>query len=93
LDRWAKEKLSDFGRLWAAREFRSRYASEIADIVARYAKFNARRKPDLFEPNTYSQVNYREAETVAQQFQILSRKRRVVALLHQHASRRQVESP
>jgi Glycosyl hydrolase family 115/Gylcosyl hydrolase family 115 C-terminal domain/Glycosyl hydrolase family 67 N-terminus len=70
--RWPKERISEFGRLWAAREFGSRYASAIAEIVARYAKFNARRKPELLEPNTYSLVNYREAETVAQQFQDLT---------------------
>jgi Glycosyl hydrolase family 115/Gylcosyl hydrolase family 115 C-terminal domain len=70
--RWPKEKISEFGRLWAEREFGSRYAAQIAEIVARYAKFNARRKPELLEPNTYSLINYREAETVALEFQRLT---------------------
>jgi hypothetical protein len=70
--RWPKEKISEFGRLWATREFGSPHAAEIAEIVAQYAKFNARRKPELLEPNTYSLVNYREAESVAQQFQDLT---------------------
>jgi Glycosyl hydrolase family 115/Gylcosyl hydrolase family 115 C-terminal domain/Glycosyl hydrolase family 67 N-terminus len=70
--RWPKEKISEFGQLWAEREFGSRYASAIAEIVARYAKFNARRKPELLEPTTYSLINYREAETVALEFQKLT---------------------
>lgn len=72
--RWPKEKIAEFGRLWAEREFGSRYAPEIAEIIAKYAKFNGRRKPELLEPGTYSLANYREAETVADQFQELTNK-------------------
>jgi hypothetical protein len=63
-DRWSKDRLDEFGRLWAEREFGSKYATEIADIVAKYTKFNARRKPELIDPGTFSLENYNEADSV-----------------------------
>ena len=70
--RWPKEKLGEFGSLWATREFGPQYASEIADIISKYTKYNGRRKPELLEPNTYSAVNYREADTVIEEFQAIT---------------------
>jgi hypothetical protein len=61
---WPKERLSDFTREWAEREFGPARAPEIADIVARYTKFNGRRKPELLAPDTFSLVNYEEADHV-----------------------------
>src|SRR5260370_39979399 len=37
--------------------------------MEKYAKYNGRRKPELLEPGTYSQVNYEEADRVAAEFQ------------------------
>ena len=71
-ERWPKENIAEFSRLWAEREFGPRYAAEIADILSRYAKYNGRRKPELLEPGTYSQVNYREADTVVEDFQVIA---------------------
>ena len=59
-DRWTNENINEYTRLWAEREFGSQYAAEIADIIAKYTKYNGRRKPELLEANTYSLVNYRE---------------------------------
>ena len=67
-DRWSQDNLQDFGRLWAAREFGPEHAAEIAEIVAKYTKFNGRRKPELLEPDTYSPVHYHEAERVSAEF-------------------------
>jgi hypothetical protein len=39
--------------------------------VDAYAKFNARRKPELLEPNTYSLTDYQEAEKVVAGFRAL----------------------
>jgi hypothetical protein len=72
--RWPKENIAQFVELWATREFGPRYAAEIADIVAKYTKYNGRRKPELLEPTTYSLENYREAETVAAGFETISKK-------------------
>jgi len=63
-DRWPKEKLSEFTRLWAEREFGAEFASPIADIVSQCTKFNARRKPELLSPGTFSLVDYQEADKV-----------------------------
>lgn len=67
--RWPKEKLGEFTAEWATREFGATCASEIAKIMEKYAKYNGRRKPELLEPETYSQVNYEEADRVAAEFQ------------------------
>jgi len=62
--KWPKEKMSEYGKLWAQREFGQQYAADIADIMTKYTKYNARRKPELLEPTTFSLVNYNEADTV-----------------------------
>ena len=72
--RWPKEKISEFTRLWAQREFGPQYADQIADIVSKYTKYNARRKPELIDPNTFSIVNYREADTVVADFNAITAK-------------------
>ncbi|MFZ5493760.1 MAG: glycosyl hydrolase 115 family protein [Verrucomicrobiota bacterium] len=60
--RWPYEKLNDYSRRWAAREFGSAHAAEIAALVNGYSKLNRRRTPELLAPDTYSLTNYREAE-------------------------------
>src|SRR5258708_27798690 len=77
-DRWSKEKLKEYTRTWAEREFGPEFASDIADIVEKYAKYNGRRKPDLLEPTTFSLVNYREAECVAEEFRVASEKAQAI---------------
>jgi len=71
-DQWPADKLNEYTREWATREFGPEHAAEIAEIVAKYTKFNGRRKPELLEPATYSLVNFREAETVISDYQHLS---------------------
>jgi hypothetical protein len=69
---WPAERIGDYTRLWAEREFGPEHAAEVAEVVAAYTKYNGRRKPELLEPNTYSLVNYREAETVVSDYQRLA---------------------
>ncbi len=71
-NRWGKDHLQEFTELWAEREFGSEYAAEIADIVSRYTQYNGRRKPELLEPDTFSQVNYREADRVYTEWKSLT---------------------
>jgi hypothetical protein len=59
-----KDRIADWTRAWAAREFGAKHAAEIADIVGKYGKYNGWRKPEQLRPETYSIVNYREAERV-----------------------------
>ncbi|ACB75282.1 glycosyl hydrolase 115 family protein [Opitutus terrae] len=69
---WTESNTDDFTRGWAAREFGGEHAAEIADIVTRYTRYNARRKPELLSPTTYSLVNDREAETVVADYNALA---------------------
>lgn len=61
----SKDKIAEYQRRWAEREFGKEHAAEIADIAAKYAKYNGRRKPELIKPDTFSVANYREAEGVS----------------------------
>jgi hypothetical protein len=72
--KWPKEKVSEFTRLWAQREFGPQYADKIADIVSKYTKYNARRKPELVDTKTFSIINYREAENVVADFNAITAK-------------------
>jgi hypothetical protein len=73
-DAWTRENIQEFTRLWAEREFGPAHASEIAGILSRYTKYNARRKPESLSPTTYSLVNYREAERVVADYQAIAAK-------------------
>lgn len=72
--RWTNENIGQYTRLWAQREFGPKYADEIADIVNKYTKYNARRKPELLEPTTYSLTQYQEAERVVADFNAIAKK-------------------
>ncbi|MEZ0482939.1 glycosyl hydrolase 115 family protein [Fibrella aquatica] len=63
-NKWPAAKLDEYTRLWAEKQFGPKHAAAIADMLAKYTKYNARRKPELLSPDTYSLTNYREAETV-----------------------------
>jgi Glycosyl hydrolase family 115/Gylcosyl hydrolase family 115 C-terminal domain len=70
--RWNNDNLDEFTGLWAEREFGPKYAGDIADILSKYTKYNGRRKPEMLAPDTYSQVNYQEAETVVTDFRTIT---------------------
>ena len=65
---WPKERLGEFTKLWAAREFGPAYASEIADLIAKCGKYTGRRKPELLGPTTFSLVNYEEGDRVSEEY-------------------------
>ncbi|MBP1205010.1 hypothetical protein JOD97_003052 [Duganella sp. 1411] len=69
---WPAERLPDYLRQWAAREFGTRHAHRIADIVDKYTRYNARRRPEQLAPDTYSLVNYDEAERVVADYTLLA---------------------
>jgi hypothetical protein len=68
---WPKERISEFTRLFVAREFGAEHAGEIAEIFAKYTKFNGRRKPELLDESTFSLVNYQEADRVLAEWKSL----------------------
>ncbi len=71
---WPKERIPEFGLAWAEREFGKKYAPEIAELIAGYSRHNGQRKPELQDANTYSLINYGEAERIYAQMQSLSDK-------------------
>ena len=66
------ERLPDYTYRWAADQFGVAHAAAIAGILEKYTQYNARRKPELLSPDTYSLTNYREAETVTTDYQALA---------------------
>ncbi|HZD30079.1 MAG TPA: glycosyl hydrolase 115 family protein, partial [Candidatus Angelobacter sp.] len=69
--RWPKDTIAEYTRMWAAREFGTEYATAIAHIVSGYTTLNGRRKPELLAPDTFSQIDYQEAERVVAEWQAL----------------------
>ena len=63
-ERWPGERLDEYGRAWAAREFGPEHAVEVSALIHGYTRLNGRRKPEMLAPDTLSLVNYREAERV-----------------------------
>jgi hypothetical protein len=69
---WPADRLPEYLKLWAAREFGQQHADEIADLVAKYVKYNGRRKPELLESSTYSLVNYNESARIVDEYKALA---------------------
>jgi hypothetical protein len=70
--------LPEYTRLWVVEQFGENNSEEIAGIITRYLKFNSRRKPELLSPETYSLINYREAETVVKKYNELANKAKTI---------------
>nr|WP_051364474.1 glycosyl hydrolase 115 family protein [Pontibacter actiniarum] len=73
-EKWPAERLDEYTKQWAAQQFPQQYATEIAELLAKYGKYNSRRKPELLSPETYSLTNYREAESVVAEYLQLAEK-------------------
>lgn len=61
---WGVDSTADWAKAWAAREFGSTLASEIADIMVKFGIAANRRKFELIEPNSYSVINYNEGDAI-----------------------------
>lgn len=69
---WPHQRIPEFGELWAEREFGKPLAKEIAALMQGYTRHNGRRKPELMAPDTYSLLNYSEAERILAELQQLT---------------------
>ncbi|MCL6525089.1 MAG: glycosyl hydrolase 115 family protein [Thermoflavifilum sp.] len=69
---WPASRLPVYYRQWAAEQFNEELASKVAYFLAQYTKFNARRKPELITPFTYSLTHYDEANRVVHAYQQLA---------------------
>lgn len=65
--------LQNYTERWAAIQFGSKHAKEIAEIISKYTKYNGRRKPELLDANTYS-FNYNEWNRVVDDYNFLLKK-------------------
>jgi hypothetical protein len=71
--RWHADNLSQYSKQWAVEQFGQTHASAIAKILDTYSKFNARKKPELLSADTYSLMNFREAECVVTEYNELAK--------------------
>jgi hypothetical protein len=78
-DRWTNDNLDEYTRLWAEREFGPAHAKDIAEIISAYTKYNDRRKPELLNANTYSLINYQEAENVVADYNAVAAKAKEIS--------------
>ncbi|MEO5594093.1 MAG: glycosyl hydrolase 115 family protein, partial [Chitinophagaceae bacterium] len=77
-DRIDAADIKSYTEKWCAAQFGKAHANEIADIIAAYAKYNGRRKPELLNENTYSLTNYGEAQRVTMEYdQLLKRAEKI----------------
>ena len=65
-DEWA------YARDWASSIFGDDVADDIADILAKYTKYNLWRKPEIQVPGLFSVQNYNEVERVTQKWRELA---------------------
>lgn len=76
---WNATTLADYTRQWAALQFGPTNARAIATLLDIYTKYNARRKPELLSPTTYSLTNYREAERIEANYAALTKQAEALA--------------
>ncbi len=69
---WPLERLPDYTQEWAGQQFGLKYAEEASELLNLYTKYNARRKPELLDAETYSVENYREFERVVADYNALA---------------------
>ena len=69
---WPLERLAEYPETWAEDQFGPEHAAEIGEMLTAYTRFNARRKPELLEPGTYSLINYDEAERIVADYDALA---------------------
>ncbi len=77
-ERWPKDRIGEFTKLWATREFGPQYSADIADLLAKYSKYNGRRKPELLEPDTYSITNFEEADRIQNEWEVLEQRAQTI---------------
>ncbi|MCK4751247.1 MAG: glycosyl hydrolase 115 family protein, partial [Bacteroidales bacterium] len=72
------EDLPGYYDRWSEQQFGAEFAGETGDILQAYTKFNARRKPELLSPGTYSIIHFNEAERIVAAYNALVRKAEIL---------------
>ena len=60
-----------YPQAWAAEQFGPAHAAEIGEILSRYTQYNARRKPELIDADTWSLLHDGEADRVMAEWDAL----------------------
>lgn len=71
-DRFNANNLSQHTEQWAAQQFGTTYAKEIAHLINMYSKYNRRVTPEILNDTIYSLENYNEWQRVKDEYQALS---------------------
>lgn len=72
VNNWNEDNLPDYYTRWAAEQFGSAQAKAIGAIIRKYTQYNARRKPELLDADTYSLLNYGESDRVKRDYDRLA---------------------
>lgn len=72
--KWTPTKVAQYYKDWAENTFGVEHSEDIADILKKYTKYNARRKHELLSPSTYSLKHYNEADRILKEFDDLVKK-------------------
>jgi hypothetical protein len=72
--KWNAANIGKYNLTWAKEIFGSGYAADIAELVSDYTKYNSRRKPELLSWDTYSLINYQEADNIVKSYNLLAEK-------------------
>ncbi|MGR3812407.1 glycosyl hydrolase 115 family protein [Jiulongibacter sp. NS-SX5] len=70
--------LPSFYTNWVEQQFGEHFTTEIAELLALYTKYNARRTPEMLKPDTYSLPNYREADRIVEEYNLLLSKAKTI---------------
>ena len=73
-EKWNADNLQDYYTEWAEKQFGSQFAEDIADMLRKYTKYNARRKPELLNIPVYNLTYFNEAEKIVEDYNLLAKK-------------------
>ncbi|MCX2680245.1 glycosyl hydrolase 115 family protein [Galbibacter sp. EGI 63066] len=68
------DNLQEYYKQWSGNTFGDHATEAIADIMRKYTKYNARRKPELIDSATYSLKYYKEADRIVTEYNALIEK-------------------
>ncbi|MBN2636502.1 MAG: glycosyl hydrolase 115 family protein [Prolixibacteraceae bacterium] len=77
-DAWTEKNLDEYTLQWAIQQFGNQYAEDIAEILDLYTKYNWRRTPEMLDARTYNLDNYREFETVVNDYSALEKRAKAI---------------
>jgi len=71
-EKWGPNSTSQWLKDWAARDFSPELSDRISSLLSTYGMLAARRKYELLQANTYSVVNYNEADAILAQWESIA---------------------